>query len=388
MTVLSGDDATFLPLLSVGAHGVVSVSSNLFPRAMVAIHKHLAAGRVREAAELHQRFHPLFQGPVHRLQPGPHQARDGARGLVRGLSPRAARAALRRARRKARSELAPLRGLQREQAVIQIGLLGAQGRMGQLVSQLLQAEYASKARLASAPALGQPLDPLLATDVVIDFSAPAAMLSLAELALKRTGTLPAFAVGSTGWTAEERLKLEPLACQDLRARRVQFLDRRSRFDRPPQAGLPVARKARLHARHHRSPSQAQKRRAQRHRAFAATGDLAFRPRQCPDSQRAGRRDHRRSRGRFSRPGGPTSRSAISLRTARSSPGERLTPPFGSPHYSPAPKGKPPSPGARGDRTVLSRNSKRIDCLPRYKEERPHQQRRPRSEYLRLHQAGS
>ena len=37
MTVLSGDDAAFLPLLSLGAHGVVSVASNLFPRAMVAI---------------------------------------------------------------------------------------------------------------------------------------------------------------------------------------------------------------------------------------------------------------------------------------------------------------------------------------------------------------
>jgi 4-hydroxy-tetrahydrodipicolinate reductase len=95
--------------------------------------------------------------------------------------------------------------------VIQIGLLGAQGRMGQLVSRLLESEYSTKARLASAPALGQALDPLLATDVVIDFSAPAAMLALAELALKRAGTLPAFAVGSTGWTAEERQKLEPLA---------------------------------------------------------------------------------------------------------------------------------------------------------------------------------
>lgn len=61
MTVLSGDDAAFLPLLSLGAHGVVSVSSNLFPRAMVAIQKNYEAGKIAEAAKLHQRFYPLFR---------------------------------------------------------------------------------------------------------------------------------------------------------------------------------------------------------------------------------------------------------------------------------------------------------------------------------------
>jgi 4-hydroxy-tetrahydrodipicolinate synthase len=61
MTLLSGDDAAYLPLLSLGAHGVVSVASNLFPRAMVAIHQSYQAGRPQEAASLHQRFHPLFR---------------------------------------------------------------------------------------------------------------------------------------------------------------------------------------------------------------------------------------------------------------------------------------------------------------------------------------
>jgi 4-hydroxy-tetrahydrodipicolinate synthase len=61
MTVLSGDDATFLPFLSVGAHGVVSVVSNLFPRNMVAIQKHFEAGKIADAIALHQRFHPLFR---------------------------------------------------------------------------------------------------------------------------------------------------------------------------------------------------------------------------------------------------------------------------------------------------------------------------------------
>jgi 4-hydroxy-tetrahydrodipicolinate synthase len=61
MDILSGDDATYLPLLCVGATGVVSVASNLFPRAMVAIQKAMDRGDYREAQSIHQRFYPLFR---------------------------------------------------------------------------------------------------------------------------------------------------------------------------------------------------------------------------------------------------------------------------------------------------------------------------------------
>lgn len=59
--ILGGDDATFLPLLSVGAVGVVSVASNLFPRAMIALQKAFQSGRIEEAQAIHQRFYPLFR---------------------------------------------------------------------------------------------------------------------------------------------------------------------------------------------------------------------------------------------------------------------------------------------------------------------------------------
>ncbi|OFZ81568.1 MAG: 4-hydroxy-tetrahydrodipicolinate synthase [Bdellovibrionales bacterium RIFOXYD1_FULL_53_11] len=61
MDVLSGDDATFLPLLSVGAAGVISVASNLFPRAMVGLYKAFIEGRTQEALEIHARYYPLFR---------------------------------------------------------------------------------------------------------------------------------------------------------------------------------------------------------------------------------------------------------------------------------------------------------------------------------------
>lgn len=59
--ILSGDDATFLPLLSVGAVGVVSVASNLFPRAMIQIQKMFESGNVKEATAIHRRYFPLFR---------------------------------------------------------------------------------------------------------------------------------------------------------------------------------------------------------------------------------------------------------------------------------------------------------------------------------------
>jgi 4-hydroxy-tetrahydrodipicolinate synthase len=59
--ILAGDDATFFPLLCVGAVGVISVISNLFPKEMVAIYEAVQAGRMAEAQDLHRRLYPLFR---------------------------------------------------------------------------------------------------------------------------------------------------------------------------------------------------------------------------------------------------------------------------------------------------------------------------------------
>jgi 4-hydroxy-tetrahydrodipicolinate synthase len=72
--IYSGDDATFLPLLSVGAAGVVSVASNLFPAEMVAIQKNFEQGKLAAALELHQRFYPLFRDLFMESNPSPIKA--------------------------------------------------------------------------------------------------------------------------------------------------------------------------------------------------------------------------------------------------------------------------------------------------------------------------
>ena len=58
--VLSGDDGLTLPMMSVGAVGVISVASNVAPRAVADLVHAAAAGRWDEARALHYRYYRLF----------------------------------------------------------------------------------------------------------------------------------------------------------------------------------------------------------------------------------------------------------------------------------------------------------------------------------------
>jgi 4-hydroxy-tetrahydrodipicolinate reductase len=100
--------------------------------------------------------------------------------------------------------------------VKKLGLLGSGGRMGQWVQKLLVESYGDRFILGAAPKRGEPLEPLLDCDAVIDFSLPEAALPLIDLALSGQRTsLPVFAIGSTGWKIDERRRLELLAAQTL-----------------------------------------------------------------------------------------------------------------------------------------------------------------------------
>ncbi|MCS6772380.1 MAG: 4-hydroxy-tetrahydrodipicolinate synthase [Kiritimatiellae bacterium] len=58
--VLSGDDSLTLPMMSVGAVGVISVASNVAPRPIADMVHHALAGRWAEARALHYRYYRLF----------------------------------------------------------------------------------------------------------------------------------------------------------------------------------------------------------------------------------------------------------------------------------------------------------------------------------------
>lgn len=61
MILLSGDDATFMPFLAVGGKGVISVSSNIVPRLMMAIWKAWQEGNPTLARERHETLLDLNQ---------------------------------------------------------------------------------------------------------------------------------------------------------------------------------------------------------------------------------------------------------------------------------------------------------------------------------------
>src|SRR5687767_11717733 len=59
ITILSGDDSLTLPLMSIGAKGIISVASNLLPREIKAMTKLALAGNFAEARNIHRRLFPF-----------------------------------------------------------------------------------------------------------------------------------------------------------------------------------------------------------------------------------------------------------------------------------------------------------------------------------------
>jgi 4-hydroxy-tetrahydrodipicolinate synthase len=59
LTVLSGDDSLTLPMMSIGAEGVISVAGNIAPTALIEMVKAASSGDFKTATVLHHRLFPL-----------------------------------------------------------------------------------------------------------------------------------------------------------------------------------------------------------------------------------------------------------------------------------------------------------------------------------------
>lgn len=81
-TILSGDDSLTLPFLAVGAVGVVSVVSNLFPAEVVRLVRLFLEGKAEEARRLHQKFYPLFKDAFIEPNPVPAKTALSWRGVM------------------------------------------------------------------------------------------------------------------------------------------------------------------------------------------------------------------------------------------------------------------------------------------------------------------
>jgi 4-hydroxy-tetrahydrodipicolinate synthase len=73
-TILSGDDSLTLPFMSVGAHGVISVVSNVIPKEVSQMVKAFASGKLDTALKLHTKFYPMFKDLFIETNPVPVKA--------------------------------------------------------------------------------------------------------------------------------------------------------------------------------------------------------------------------------------------------------------------------------------------------------------------------
>lgn len=74
VSYLSGDDTLTLPMMSVGAHGVISVASNLVPGEVARLVRAAETCNYGLARQLHHRLFTLFQAMFVETNPGPIKA--------------------------------------------------------------------------------------------------------------------------------------------------------------------------------------------------------------------------------------------------------------------------------------------------------------------------
>lgn len=83
VSVLSGDDSLTVPMMSIGAAGVISVAANLVPGAVREMTHAMLSGDLAAAARLHARLFPLFRDLFLETNPVPVKAALAMKGMIR-----------------------------------------------------------------------------------------------------------------------------------------------------------------------------------------------------------------------------------------------------------------------------------------------------------------
>jgi 4-hydroxy-tetrahydrodipicolinate synthase len=84
-TIRSGDDNIFLPMMSLGAQGVISVLSNVLPEKMKTLSKaFLDEKNIEKARALHMELMPMFQAMFVEVNPVPVKETLYYMGLIEG----------------------------------------------------------------------------------------------------------------------------------------------------------------------------------------------------------------------------------------------------------------------------------------------------------------
>jgi len=82
ITILSGDDSLTLPLMSIGAKGIVSVAANVLPDRVAALCKAWLNGQPEEAKKIHFELMPMFKALFIETNPIPVKTVLAEMGLI------------------------------------------------------------------------------------------------------------------------------------------------------------------------------------------------------------------------------------------------------------------------------------------------------------------
>ena len=85
ITVVSGDDSLTLPMIAVGATGVVSVAANVVPKQVSELCAAANAGDFARAREIHYQLLPIFGALFLETNPIPVKAALAAMGLIENI---------------------------------------------------------------------------------------------------------------------------------------------------------------------------------------------------------------------------------------------------------------------------------------------------------------
>lgn len=80
--IYSGDDSLTLPMLSLGAHGVISVASHLFGKEIKSMIRNFKTGDAATAKNMHQKLYPIFKKLFMAPNPVPVKAALAYKGLI------------------------------------------------------------------------------------------------------------------------------------------------------------------------------------------------------------------------------------------------------------------------------------------------------------------
>lgn len=85
ITVLSGDDSLTLPMMAVGATGVISVAANVVPGELSTMCREFDRGNLAAAKDIHYTLFPLFKGLFLETNPMPVKAALAHMGLIKNV---------------------------------------------------------------------------------------------------------------------------------------------------------------------------------------------------------------------------------------------------------------------------------------------------------------